>query len=59
MQRTIRYQGAVMRDHCILLIQHRDYTTGHSSWLLPGGGLEGEDPLIDRLEQNKQNVMAF
>jgi 8-oxo-dGTP diphosphatase len=43
MQRTIRYQGAVIRDHHVLLIQHRPYVTGHSYWLLPGGGLEGEE----------------
>jgi 8-oxo-dGTP pyrophosphatase MutT (NUDIX family) len=43
MQRTIRYQGAVLRDDHILLIQHRHYSTGHSYWLLPGGGREGEE----------------
>src|SRR5690242_16904610 len=42
MQRTIRYQGAVIRDDHILLIQHRHYANGHSYWLLPGGGREGD-----------------
>ena len=43
MQRTIRYQGAVIRDDHILLIQHRHHTDGRSYWLLPGGGLEGDE----------------
>jgi 8-oxo-dGTP diphosphatase len=43
MQRTIRYQGAVIRDDHILLIQHRHHGDGRSYWLLPGGGLEGEE----------------
>ena len=30
-------------DHYILLIQHRHYAIGHSYWLLPGGGLEGDE----------------
>lgn len=40
MQRAIRYQGAIIRDDHILLIQHRHHSTGHSYWLLPGGGIE-------------------
>lgn len=43
MQRTIRYQGAVIRDDHILLIQHRHHTDGRSYWLLPGGGPEGDE----------------
>jgi ADP-ribose pyrophosphatase YjhB (NUDIX family) len=43
MQRTIRYQGAIIRDAHILLIQHRHHASGHSYWLLPGGGLEGDE----------------
>jgi 8-oxo-dGTP pyrophosphatase MutT (NUDIX family) len=43
MQRTIRYQGAIIRDDYILLIQHRHHGDGRSYWLLPGGGLEGEE----------------
>ncbi len=34
MQRSIRYQGAVIRDDHILLIQHRHYASSHSYWLL-------------------------
>ncbi len=36
----IRYQGAIVRDHTILLIQHREHAGGRSYWLLPGGGRE-------------------
>jgi ADP-ribose pyrophosphatase YjhB (NUDIX family) len=43
MQRMIRYQGAIIQDDHILLIQHRHHADGHSYWLLPGGGLEGEE----------------
>jgi 8-oxo-dGTP pyrophosphatase MutT (NUDIX family) len=43
LQRTIRYQGAVIRDHHVLLIQQRHYATGHCYWLLPGGGREREE----------------
>lgn len=41
----MRCQGAILRDHSILLIQHREHA-GRSYWLLPGGGQEqGEDEL--------------
>ena len=43
MQRAIRYQGAVIHDDHILLIQHRHYASGHSYWLLPGRGREGDE----------------
>ena len=38
--RTIRYQGAIIRDHQILLIKHSEKGTGRSYWILPGGGIE-------------------
>jgi ADP-ribose pyrophosphatase YjhB (NUDIX family) len=40
MSHSIRYQGAVLRNDHILLIQHREHAGGHSYWLLPGGGRE-------------------
>jgi 8-oxo-dGTP diphosphatase len=40
MQRSIRYQGAVVRDHHILLIEQAEHASGHSYWLLPGGRVE-------------------
>jgi 8-oxo-dGTP diphosphatase len=45
MMRDVRYQAAIIDDGQILLIQHREHTSGRSYWLLPGGGLEpGETP---------------
>ena len=38
--RDIRYQGAIIRDHHILLIRHRENESGRSYWILPGGGIE-------------------
>ncbi len=40
MNRTYRYQAAILQDNHILLIQHLEYGTGRSYWLLPGGGIE-------------------
>ena len=45
--RTIRCQGAIVRDHQLLLIQHREHATGRAYWLLPGGGQEGTETEID------------
>ena len=38
--RDIRYGGAIIRDHHILLIRHRENESGRSYWILPGGGIE-------------------
>lgn len=38
MKRFARYQGAIVRDHHILLIKHTWYDDGRAYWLLPGGG---------------------
>jgi ADP-ribose pyrophosphatase YjhB (NUDIX family) len=37
---SIRYQGAILRNHHLLLIQHREHNGGRCYWLLPGGGRE-------------------
>ena len=40
-----RCQGAIIRDHQILLITHLEHATGRCYWVIPGGGLEpGETP---------------
>lgn len=45
MKRHTRYQGLILKDHQVLLIQTTLLGTGFSFWLLPGGGLEpGETP---------------
>lgn len=44
MLRDIRYQGAIVRDHQLLLIRHQDHGAGgRTYWLLPGGGREGDE----------------
>jgi ADP-ribose pyrophosphatase YjhB (NUDIX family) len=41
--RELRYQGAIIREHHILLIRHQEHGSGRDYWVIPGGGrLEGE-----------------
>ena len=40
MKRLIRYQGAIIQDDQILLIMHREHSTGRAYWVIPGGGRE-------------------
>ncbi len=40
MTRYARYQGAIVRDAQILLIQQTHHDDGRSYWLIPGGGIE-------------------
>jgi 8-oxo-dGTP diphosphatase len=40
MERHTRYQGAILRDHHLLLIRHQHHEDGRTYWLVPGGGLE-------------------
>ncbi|NIM95814.1 MAG: NUDIX domain-containing protein [Anaerolineales bacterium] len=42
MARHTRYQGAILRDGHILLIKHRQHSTGREYWVIPGGGI-GDD----------------
>ena len=39
-RRDTRYQGAIVREHSILLIQHCELATDRRYWLLPGGRIE-------------------
>jgi 8-oxo-dGTP pyrophosphatase MutT (NUDIX family) len=51
MARYARYQGAIVRDAQILLIQHTHHDDGRSYWLIPGGGIEpgeGEEACVAR-----------
>ena len=41
--RSTRYQGAIIRDHQILLIKQTEHASGRSYWLLPGGGIEPDE----------------
>ena len=48
MERTIRYQGAIIADDGrMLLIQHREHGTGRAYWLLPGGGREDDESEVE------------
>ncbi|MBN1642207.1 MAG: NUDIX domain-containing protein, partial [Anaerolineae bacterium] len=38
--RANRYQGAIVRDHQVLLIRHQMHADGRTYWVLPGGGRE-------------------
>jgi ADP-ribose pyrophosphatase YjhB (NUDIX family) len=40
MPRAVRYQGAIVRDHHLLLIKHRHHADGRDYWIVPGGGIE-------------------
>ena len=41
--RTTRYEGAIVRDANVLLIQHREHTSGRTYWVFPGGGRESQE----------------
>lgn len=43
MPRHTRYQGAIIRDHHILLIRHQGHSSGRNYWVLPGGGTDGDE----------------
>ncbi len=38
--RHTRYQGAIVRDRCLLLIKEQEKATGRCFWFFPGGGME-------------------
>jgi 8-oxo-dGTP pyrophosphatase MutT (NUDIX family) len=42
-QRSIRYQGAVIRDDHILMLKQIEHASGRSYWLLPGGRIEPDE----------------
>jgi ADP-ribose pyrophosphatase YjhB (NUDIX family) len=51
MKRHARYQGAVVRDHHVLLVKHTWFRDGAEYWLLPGGGQvpgESEEECVRR-----------
>jgi 8-oxo-dGTP diphosphatase len=57
--RIIRYQGAIVRDHHILLIQHTEHQTDRSYWVIPGGGIEPgetEEACVQREMQEETSL---
>jgi 8-oxo-dGTP pyrophosphatase MutT (NUDIX family) len=49
--RSTRYQGAVVRDHHILLIKQTELATGRSYWLIPGGRIEPNETEQDCVQR--------
>jgi 8-oxo-dGTP pyrophosphatase MutT (NUDIX family) len=43
MMPSTRYQGAIIRDHHILLLKQVEHASGRSYWQIPGGGIEGDE----------------
>ena len=43
MKRHTRYQGLIIQDHHLLLIQYRLHARDHTYWVIPGGGKEGTE----------------
>lgn len=60
-KRHIRYQGAIIREHHLLLIRHREHDTGRSYWLFPGGGREegeSEEECVRREMYEETNLVV-
>ena len=58
-RRTIRCQGAIVKEDRILLIQHREHNSGRSYWLFPGGGQdegETEEQCVQREMQEETGL---
>jgi 8-oxo-dGTP diphosphatase len=40
---SIRYQGAIIRDHQVLLLKQIEHASGRSYWQIPGGRIEPDE----------------
>lgn len=58
-QRHTRYQGAIVRDHHILLIMHREHSSGRSYWVIPGGGMEPGETEEDTVRREMQEETSL
>jgi ADP-ribose pyrophosphatase YjhB (NUDIX family) len=57
--RLIRYKGAIIQDHHILLIRHQERANGRDYWVIPGGGREdgeSEDTCVMREMKEETNL---
>jgi 8-oxo-dGTP pyrophosphatase MutT (NUDIX family) len=57
--RVIRYQGAIIRNSCLLLLKHREHASGRSYWVIPGGGREeneSEEACVQREMLEETNL---
>jgi ADP-ribose pyrophosphatase YjhB (NUDIX family) len=43
MPRHTRYQAFIVKNDAVLLIKHREHSTGCDYWVIPGGGLDGNE----------------
>jgi ADP-ribose pyrophosphatase YjhB (NUDIX family) len=41
--RHTRYQGLIIKDRRVLLIKHGEHATGRGYWVIPGGGIDGNE----------------
>ncbi len=61
MQRTIRYQGAIVQRDCVLLIRYRDPQSERTFWMVPGGCLEpneSEEECVQREMREEVNLLV-
>jgi len=61
MVRHTRYQGAIIKDHQILLIMHKQHSTGRAYWVIPGGGIEEsetEEECVIREMKEETNLVV-
>jgi 8-oxo-dGTP pyrophosphatase MutT (NUDIX family) len=59
LNRVTRYQGAIIKDHQILMIKHREHETGRAYWIFPGGGIhpdETEEECVKREMKEETNL---
>ena len=59
MKRYTRYQGAIIQNNHILLINHCEHKTGRSYWIFPGGGIESgetEEECVQREMKEETNL---
>ena len=59
MNRITRYQGAIIRDHHLLLIKHHEFASGRDYWVIPGGGREDgetEEQCVQREMKEETNL---
>ena len=61
--RSIRYQGAIIQEHHVLLLKQLEYASGRSYWQIPGGGIapgETEEQCVEReiLEETGLSVQV-
>jgi 8-oxo-dGTP diphosphatase len=59
LNRHTRYQGAIVRDHHILVLKQRIFPIGRVCWIFPGGGIEPgetEEECVKREMKEETNL---